>query len=191
MGQSPQNLYNSYYAFYSNKAQKLKRKIQMLALGRLFSFIGAVLLTYYIVQINVFWGIFIGTAALVVFVFFVINYFRFSQKYQITKNLMHLNRQEIGVLRGNYEHFDSGKEFSFPDHSYVNDLELFGKKSLFQFLNRTCTYTGKNELASWFSGILENKSQIKERQSAVHEMSSLVDWRQKYLAIGQLLDINL
>jgi DNA mismatch repair ATPase MutS len=191
MGQSPQSLYHSYYAFYSNKAQKLKRKIQMLALGRLLSFIGAVLLTYYIVQINVFWGILIGIAALIVFVFFVIKYFRFSQKYQVTKNLMHLNRQEIGVLRGNYEHFDSGKEFLFPDHAYVNDLELFGKKSLFQFLNRTCTYTGKNELASWLSGILENKSQIKERQSAVHEMSSLVDWRQKYLAIGQLLDINL
>jgi len=191
MDQSPGNLYNNYYAFYSNKAQKLKGKIKLLALGRLLSFIGAVLLTYYIVQLDVFWGVSTGVAALVVFVFFVIKYFKVSQIHQITKNLVHLNRQEIGALRGNYEQFESGKEFLLPDHPYVNDLELFGKKSLFQFLNRTCTYTGKNELASWLSGILEDKAQIISRQKATRELNHLIDWRQKYLAIGQLLDINL
>ena len=191
MDQSPRNLYNNYYAFHSNKAQKLKRKIQLIALGRLLSFIGAVLLTYYIVQVNIFWGLFAGIAALAIFVIFVINYFRFSQAQQVTKNLMHINRQEIGVLRGNFEHFDSGKEFLDADHSYLKDLELFGNKSLFQFINRTCTYTGKNELASWLAGILQDKIQIKKRQKAVSELKDLVDWRQKYLAIGQLLDINL
>ncbi len=191
MDQSPNNLYNNYYAFYSNKSQKLKNKIQLLALGRLLSFIGAVLLTYYLVQIDVFLGVSAGIAALVVFVFFVINYFQFSQTHQVTKNLMHINRQEIGVLRGHYEHIESGDEFLLTDHNYVKDLELFGKKSLFQFINRTCTYTGKNELASWLSGILEDKSKIKNRQKAVRELNGMIDWRQKYLAIGQLLDINL
>ncbi len=190
MNQSLKNNYNNFYKYYSNEASGLKRQLHWLALFRVTSFAAAVLLTYYLIPYNIFLGISIGILALCVFMFFVIRYFKISRKENFTKNLMHVNRQEIEALRGNIENFDSGSEYWETDHPYLKDLELFGSKSLFQFLNRTCTYTGKHELASWLYSVLNNREMIIKRQQAVNELKDLLDWRQSFLALGKLLDIN-
>jgi len=190
MNQSLNKKYNNFYKYYSNEAISLKRSLHWLAVFRIASFVAAVLLTYYLIQYNIFWGILIGILFLGVFVFFVLRYFNLSREEKFTKNLMHVNRQEIEALRGNIENFDSGSEYRETNHPYLKDLELFGPKSLFQFLNRTCTYTGKNELANWLYSILGKREKIKRRQNAVSELKNLITWRQKFLATGKLLDIN-
>ncbi|MGM0496672.1 MAG: MutS-related protein [Bacteroidota bacterium] len=190
MNQSLNKKYNNFYSYYSNEAHRLKRALHWVALWRLLSFVAAVLLTYYVIQYNVFLGLLTGALVLIVFVFFVLRYFQLNQKESFTRNLMYVNRQEIEALRGNIENFDGGSEYWEADHPYLKDLELFGHKSLFQFLNRTCTYTGKNELANWLYSILGDQASIRRRQNAVRELKDLFTWRQKFLATGKLLDIN-
>ena len=182
--------YNKFYAHYSNEANSLKRVLHWLALLRLLSFLAAILVPFYVIQYTLFFGILSGALALSLFIFFVVRFFQFKQKERFARNLMNINRQEIEALRGNIENFDGGSEYSDSDHPYLNDLELFGHKSLFQFLNRTCTYTGKNELANWLYSILEDEALIRKRQAAVRELKELFSWRQKFLATGKLLDIN-
>jgi len=190
MDQSLNKKYNSFYKHYSNEALRLKRHLQWLALFRVMSFVAAVLFIYYLVQYDIFLGILTGILALSIFLFFVIRYYNLNRKEKFTKNLMHVNRQEIEALRGNIENFDDGKEYRNTNHPYSNDLELFGPKSLFQFLNRTCTYTGKNELANWLYSVLGDREVIKRRQNAVSELKDLITWRQRFLATGKLLNIN-
>ena len=190
MNQSLNKKYNNLYKHYSNEALRLKRRLHWTALFRVTSFIATVLLAYYFIQYNIFWGILIGIVTLGMFMFFVIRYFNLSRKEKFTKNLMRVNRQEIEALRGNTENFDSGSEYREADHPYLQDLELFGQKSLFQFLNRTCTYTGKNELANWLYNVLGDQEKIKRRQNAVSELKDSISWRQRFLATGKLLDIN-
>ena len=190
MNQPLNKKYNNFYKYYSNKALKLKRCLHWLALFRVTSFVAAVLFPYYLIQYDIFWGVLIGILALGVFMFFVIRYFKLNRKEKFTKNLMQVNRQEIEALRGNIDNFEDGKEYRNTNHPYSNDLELFGPKSLFQFLNRTCTYTGKNELANWLYNVLGIQEDIKRRQSAVNELKDLISWRQKFLATGKLIDIN-
>lgn len=60
-----------------------------------------------------------------------------------------VNSDELSALADNYEPFEDGKEFTNPAHRYSFDLDLFGRHSLFQALNRTCTSFGKE---NWQNG---------------------------------------
>lgn len=97
-----------------------------------------------------------------------------------------VNSDELSALANNYEPFDDGKEFIDPGHRYSFDLDLFGKHSLFQALNRTCTSFGKNRLAEWLQNHLEAKEEIKQRQEATKELADYFDFRETFRITGLL-----
>jgi hypothetical protein len=79
---------------------------------------------------------------------------------------------------------DSGARYLTADHLFADDLDLFGRGSLFQFLCAARTSIGKDTLASWLlhSGTL---AEICERQAAVQELSERLDVRER-LAVLEL-----
>ena len=97
-----------------------------------------------------------------------------------------INQDELAALDDNYEAFDGGEEFINPAHRYSYDLDLFGKHSLFQALNRTCTSFGKNKLAEWLQQHLEKKEEIEMRQEAVKELATFFDFRETFRITGLL-----
>ena len=92
------------------------------------------------------WTVLAGIA-LVTFVPFVglIQYHNrlFARKDYLEKE-REVNRQEAAAL-ADYDTsaFDDGQDFADPAHLYTFDLDVFGPRSLFQYLNRTCTQPGK------------------------------------------------
>ncbi|MEL7162442.1 MAG: hypothetical protein AAFN92_16910, partial [Bacteroidota bacterium] len=54
---------------------------------------------------------------------------------------------ELRAIEYDFSHFTNGAEFLKSGHPYALDLDLFGPHSLFQFLNRTVTAPGKEQLA--------------------------------------------
>ena len=84
-----------------------------------------------------------------------------------------VNSDELSALADNYEPFEDGKEFTNPAHRYSFDLDLFGRHSLFQALNRTCTSFGKEKLAEWLQNHLEIKEEIIQRQEATKELAAI------------------
>ena len=60
-----------------------------------------------------------------------------------------INRQELAALDYDFSAFDDGSEYIDPAHLYALDLDVYGPRSLFQYLNRTCTQPGKTRLAAW------------------------------------------
>lgn len=120
-----------------------------------------------------------------------ILYLHFVRKYELLKtkaglyqNLIRINEQELDALRGNHESIDGGKEFIDPHHPYTADLDIFGDGSIFQRINRTCTEPGKERLAFVLANPLVSREAIIHRQQAVNELSSKVDFRQYFRAIG-------
>jgi len=190
MDQHINEQYHHLFSKYSNRSRTIKRGLNITALGRLLAFVAAVLFVIYTWQTNVLIAVIGGAIALSVFIFLVVKYIRKKQAYRLNTNLIHINRREIEALRGNITNFDHGFEFLQPSHAYANDLELFGEKSVFQFLNRSCTYTGKNKLASWLVAPLTSQPEIKQRQEAVKELANMLNWRQLFMAAGNILDIN-
>lgn len=109
-------------------------------------------------------------------------YFR---KEQLETQLK-LNQDELKGLEGDYSVFDEGREFIDAGHPYSYDLDLFGRKSLFQALGRTCTYIGKQTLATWMQHHLTEKTAIETRQESIRDMSWRMEFREAFRVTGSI-----
>ena len=71
----------------------------------------------------------------------------------------------------------SGERHRPPDHLYADDLDVFGKASLFELLSTARTLIGERTLAGWLltPGTL---SDVTERQGAVGDMRSRIALRE-------------
>lgn len=101
---------------------------------------------------------------------------------------------ELGLrrLRGEWKDTTSqGERFAegTAEHPFVDDLDIFGKGSLFQLLDRTATRRGEELLAEWLTGALDQElpARTLERQDAVRELAKLHDLREKLAVSGAML----
>ncbi|MEP6677502.1 MAG: hypothetical protein ABJA78_20235 [Ferruginibacter sp.] len=101
-----------------------------------------------------------------------------------TYQLINITNDEVKALAHNYFHFEDGLEFLPKEHLYANDLDIFGRASLFQYINRTGSEMGGAVLAGW---LLQPASpeMILQRQTAVKELTQKTEWRQALLAFGR------
>lgn len=109
-------------------------------------------------------------------------YFR---KEQLETQLK-LNQDELKGLEGDYSVFDEGREFIDAGHPYSYDLDLFGRKSLFQALGRTCTHIGKQTFATWMQHHLTEKTAIETRQESIRDMSQRMEFREAFRVTGSI-----
>ena len=156
----------------------LSKKEKYLPLMRLLSFVLSLILIYNFLIFSNTTFIYLSAIA---FISFVILTFRDSQlkdKIEHCDRLIQICRNEIKSINGDYSPFESGDEFTNPDHNYSHDLDIFGNKSLFQCINRTVTIFGKNRLAEYFNQSYDFRNQIDERQNANAELSETIEFRQ-------------
>lgn len=166
--------------------QKTRKRIYYISLLRLVLFVGA------IVGAVIFWSdgwTFLFAFAILPFILFVWLVKRhnlwFYRKDFLKKKIL-INEQELRAMQHDFSEFDGGDEFIDPTHLYTFDLDVFGEHSLFQYINRTSTPVGRQHLANWFSAHLEDKEAIEQRQQAVRELSSELDYRQQIRLLGLL-----
>jgi DNA mismatch repair ATPase MutS len=104
----------------------------------------------------------------------MVRHYQFLQK---------INSDEISRVKGSLDDFDPGLEYMNTDHYYHNDLDIFGRNSLYQLVNRCSTYWGKKTLADWFSSKADI-NMILARQESVKELSQDINWLQEFQATG-------
>ena len=63
-------------------------------------------------------------------------------------------------------------------------MDLFGKNSIFQWINTTETYLGKKKLFEILTSKPDTKNTIIKRQKAIDELSSKIKFRQRLQAEG-------
>ena len=128
-----------------------------------------------------------GFYALALFVvFLVVVHFHTKKQEKVNYHLAlkKINEDEIAFLDGKFN-FDEGKEFQNPQHAFSYDLDLFGRNSIFQFINRTGTSLGKNRLAANLQEI-PTSEQISLKQKAVAELASNIEFRQHFQTLAAL-----
>jgi hypothetical protein len=91
--------------------------------------------------------------------------------------LARLRDQWIG--RGN-----TGERFRNASHVYAEDLDVFGKGSLFELIATTRTAAGEDTLADWLLRPAE-PSHALERQRAIEELSPRVDLREDVALLAE------
>ncbi|MBV9266632.1 MAG: mismatch repair protein [Acidobacteriaceae bacterium] len=85
---------------------------------------------------------------------------------------------------------DTGEHFRDNRHVYAEDLDLFGKGSLFQMLARARSHSGEQTLANWLlapAGLDEATA----RQNAVKELADRLDLREDVALLGEDVRSNV
>jgi len=95
----------------------------------------------------------------------------------------------IDRLDGKWTHFpETGERFAREAHLFTDDLDVFGRASLFQLLDTTETHSGAAHLASLLSREGDELPEhIAQRQAAVKDLAPRVAFREGLSALGALL----
>lgn len=169
------------------KLSKVRRRIHLIGLLRLLMFIatGAFIYLYFAHDRNP--GFLLAAmAGIACFLGLVKRHARWFTRKEYLKQKIDVNRQELQAMNYDFSAFDDGREFADPAHLYTFDLDVFGRNSLFQAINRTATPIGKEHLAAWFNSPPEQKEDIRQRQEAIEELAEDLAFRQRFRIFGLL-----
>ncbi len=78
---------------------------------------------------------------------------------------------------------ESGDRFLDKSHPYAEDLDLFGKGSLFELICAARTRAGEETLAAWLVRPAEPDT-IRDRQAAIQELRARLDLREDLAVLG-------
>jgi DNA mismatch repair ATPase MutS len=179
-------LYSTRIEIYKKELLHIRKQLAWINTGRLVFFLILLISPFKIYPLNHILGIVVPVISLIIFLILVKRNVAVISKKKFLENLVLINKNEIDALSHQFSIFDPGTEFIDPDHINSYDLDLFGKGSLFQFVNRTITFKGKIRLAEMFQNPLTNKDKLKLRQGLIAELASDYDWRQNFTASGMM-----
>lgn len=175
------HLLNKYLGEYDT----LKRKLRLLSISRLVAFIGTILVIY-LFREETKWAVISAVAGMGLFLFLVRYYEDTKTKFRLVRALMKINETELKVLRHDFDTLPSGEEFLDAQHEFSHDIDLFGKGSFFQYLNRTQLPEGKAVLAHLLTANAIDS--IGAKQEAIDELAQMPTWRQNFTAQACLME---
>lgn len=97
---------------------------------------------------------------------------RIHENLSFSKGMIEINQKNISRLNGAWKDFkDWGEEYAQIEHPYGMDLDIVGKKSLFQFLNQTNTRHGRKAFIEALLHQSFRPDEITFRQQAITELA--------------------
>lgn len=185
--QKPVEFYSTEKSKYEQELTTIKKKLNVSSTIRLLLFIAIGLGIYFFFgNLQIVAGISVGGLAL--FLFFVSRHTDLQNQRNFIQKLIEINTIEINALKGDYLNFDEGLVYEDPTHFYSNDIDLFGKGSFFQYVNRTVTEDGTHEFANQLTS--NNSEGINQKQEVIQELAKMPKWRQEFSAIGSLIKVK-
>lgn len=172
------------------QVEKEKKKLFFLSLSRLIVFFAGLLIAWFGFSRSPLEGTFAFILSAAFFLFLLKRFSVHSVRKDFYTNLETINRNEADAVSGNYSHFGEGQSFVNTDHDFSHDIDLFGKSSLFQYLNRTSTGYGEEILAAWLSEPVGLSEQLEVRQEAIREIAAKDKWRHEFMAVGMDKNLN-
>jgi hypothetical protein len=79
---------------------------------------------------------------------------------------------------------ESGERYLDPAHPYAQDLDLFGRGSLFELLSSARTHVGEDTLARWLLAPATPET-VRARQQAVEELRERLDLREALAVVAE------
>lgn len=180
---NPENHYTERLSLTKGQLQQVKKQIFRISMLRLTLFIAGVAGIYFFFSQTPLLIVCICLTFLPLFILVKIHN-RFFIRKEWLETQARIIQEELQALSGDYSSFEDGKEYVNPEHPYSFDLDIFGRRSLFQSINRTCTSFGKARLAKWLQNHLHEKTSIEKRQEMVREISEHTLFREQFRVAG-------
>lgn len=120
---------------------------------------------------------------------------RNSERMASLERLRKAYQNEAAALTGQFSAFDDGRRYVDARHPFTYDLDIFGRDSLFQRINRTVTTEGAERLASCLQSVDTHSTidEINAYRDAVSELAARGEdadaeamrrWRMRFMAFG-------
>lgn len=183
---NPKGTYEHRIKKYNTVLTKEKLLISKLSNLRLLIFVSGALLSFWLFFTKYYYlATSVLIAFLILFVWIAIIHNKFIIKSKYTVALIDVNKLSLKRLDGSWKEFkDMGEEFLDTNHAFSSDLDLFGKSSLFQLINSSLTFGGRQRLKDKLINIETNNNKINEVQLAVKELTKKIAFRQKLSSIA-------
>ncbi|WP_299394361.1 DNA mismatch repair protein MutS [uncultured Gelidibacter sp.] len=184
---NPNHYYQQNIERYQAEASALHKKMTLLSTLRIVVFL---LTAFGIYMTFSNWKIAAGIAfvGILIFVFLLSRYTDVKAQRQLKKALIAINQTEIDISKGSFHDRNKGLTYQDPLHFYSLDIDLFGRGSFFQFINRTVIDEGTEKLAKALTANAVDG--IEQRQEAIKELASKPEWRQLYSATASLIKVE-
>ena len=170
--------------------KKLKQKKSNFAWLRLGAIVAIFFAFYLLWSFGAVYAIIAAVFLLAIFIRLIYTELDIQAKIEHIQQLILINEEELKNLAYDYYDFPDGAQHMPKDHPYANDLDIFGRASLFQYINRTTSEAGSEFLAGMLSGPADIDT-IYSRQGAVKELASKPGWIQELQAFGRKKKITL
>lgn len=180
---NPENHYTERLSLTEGQLQQVKKQIFRISMLRLALFIAGIAGVYFFFNQTTQLIVCICLTFFPLFILVKIHN-RFFIRKEWLETQARIIQEELQALSGDYSSFEDGKEYVNPEHPYSFDLDIFGRRSLFQSINRTCTFFGKVRLAEWLQNHLHKKTSIEKRQEMVREISEHTLFREQFRVAG-------
>jgi hypothetical protein len=180
---NPENHYTERLSLTEGQLQQVKKQIFRISMLRLALFIAGIAGLYFFYNQTTLLIVCICLTFLPLFILVKIHN-RFFIRKEWLETQARIIQEELQALSGDYSSFEDGKEYVNPEHPYSFDLDIFGRRSLFQSINRTCTFFGKVRLAEWLQNHLHEKTSIEKRQEMIREISEHTLFREQFRVTG-------
>jgi hypothetical protein len=176
-------------------SQRLDRQFRRIGNARLVAGFAAVVVAFFVfgeVWISFWWLL----LPLAVFAALVIVHARVVERMERSKRAIQFYERGVARLEDRHPEVqwtgsgESGERFRDPAHVYAEDLDLFGKGSLFELLSTARTRAGEDTLARWLLGPA-SQDEVSARHLAVQELRSLLDLREDLAALGATVRSSL
>ncbi|MEO9210821.1 MAG: hypothetical protein ABI208_06975, partial [Ginsengibacter sp.] len=169
-----------------NQLQKRKSSFAWLRLGA----IAAITFAFYFLwSLGFLYVVIVIVVLLFIFIRLVYADIDNQSKIDHFKQLIRLIEDEIKCLNNDYYHLPDGAIHFTKDHPYTHDLDIFGRASIFQYINRTTSEMGSTQLAQYLSSPASIE-EITERQIATKELSKIPLWIENLQAFGRKKEIS-
>lgn len=175
---------------YKDKEEKHKKLLDTIGYIRLATFlIGVAVVSWlYFQDLNRSGTLALGLF-LLVFIGLVMKYSQVKSELIRIRSRIKVNQMFIDRINGQWTNFtDSGMDFENSKHPYSSDLDIFGRNSLFQWINVGNTYYGRTILKEYLATSEKNSTIIHKRQEAVKELATKTSFTEELQCEGMIAE---
>ncbi|MGL4741121.1 MAG: MutS family DNA mismatch repair protein [Sarcina sp.] len=122
--------------------------------------------------------------SIIVFIALIKWHNTLDEEINSIKGSIDLNQSDIRRLNKEWKEFkDDGKEYVDFKHPFIYDLDIFGSKSFFQWVNATRTAYGRKSLSEkLIMKKLPSKNNIYRMQKTLKELANKYEFRELFLS---------
>ena len=180
----PESFYKEQISKHTETLKTLKKQLALSGTFRLLVFLALCAGVYFTFG-NTKFVIAIILGGIALFVFLVSRHSNLQYKRDVTKALLEANNVELEVLSRAFHHLPDGEKYKNPEHYFSQDIDLFGRGSFYQYINRTALESGSDHLAHLLTD--NDIDNITKKQEAIQELAKKATWRQHFSAVASLV----